>query len=409
MLFVATKAPYPPVGGGNAALHRLVTSLQDAGAGVRVVALGPAQAADGCPYRLLTTRRGRRSLWGTAAGLLGGAPAALARYRVPALAGLVEEALRELRPHVVQLEQLHVAWLLPSLLGRVPVVLRAQNVESRLVARMAALSSPPLRVLLEVEARRMARVEAWACTAADLVAAISEPDAGAFRSLAPGARVTVLPIPWSAEAEPAARLDGDPPLVALGSFDWRPNRDGVLWMLAEVWPRVRDALPGAVLHLAGPGSETLPAPAGVVRHGRVPSTAALHDPRGVALVPVRAGSGVRVRLLEAWAAGMPCVTTSVGCEGLLTAADDGALVADEAAEFAAAVIRAAVEPGLRRRLTEAGRHRLEAHRGERIARQALDLYTALAAGAAADGAERRQGRPGGGADEARAPSAGGGA
>lgn len=379
VLAVATKSPWPPVGGGRAVMHHLFDGLSAVGAEVRIVALGEGGAPAEAAYAVRVVEdRPRR--WAAVAhhALVGRSPT-LARFRSTRLRKAVEEELAEFRPDVVHLEQLHLAWLIPLLAGRVPVVLREQNVESRILERLAALMPRPLRPLVRAEAGRIAAAEASACRAATLVAAISAADAAALHALAHDARIEVVPPAWPAAAGPhGERLDGDPPIVCTGSFDWLPNRDGARWLLDDVWPAVRRVLPRALLHLAGPGSRSL---AGRAAHVVVHDAAqrALFDPRAIAVVPVRAGSGVRVRLLEAWSLGMPAVTTPVGGEGLVAADGDGALLAAEPAAFAAAVASLAGSPARRATLIAHGRQRLAIHEPRRVAARLLELYRSLPA------------------------------
>jgi len=378
VLVVATKSPWPPVGGGSVALHALLTALTGAGMGVTLVAPGTVTRDDtAAGYRVRVVPVAPRTWAAVAPHLAFGLPAAVARFRLPLLQRAVEDEVAALAPDVLHLEQLHLAWMLPALVPVVPVVLRQQNVESLLLRRLARLRRAPLSWLLRREAARLADLEKRACRTAHVVAAISAVDAGRLRELAPGASVTSLPVPFAATAPAAgAPLAGDPPLVALGSFDWAPNRDGVSWFLRTVWPGLHRQVPNAVLHLAGPGSDTLVSPhcPAVVCHGVVPSTGELLDPRGIVLVPLRAGSGVRVRILEAWAAEIPVVTTPVGGEGLVAGDGDGAALAETAQSFVAAVAALAADASLRSRLVARGRERLADHDPRRVAAAARDLY-----------------------------------
>jgi len=376
VLFVATQSPWPPAGGGTQTLHGLLAGLVGAGVGVRVVCLGTPPPADGPPpYPVVACGAPRRRWPGVAQ--LGGLRSSftLARYRVAALRDAVTSQAAAFAPHVVHLEQLQVGWLAAHLAPRVPVVLREQNVEHLLTSRLAAVASAGRRSMLRLEARLIAREEARLCAQATAVAAISRADAAALRALAPAATVAVLPAAWPGRApRPALRLAGEPAFLCAGTLDWWPNRDGVRWLLREVWPRVRAAAPAALLHLAGPGSAALGVGvAGVARH---PAAAieALGDPRAVALVPVRAGSGVRMRLLAAWDAGMAAVTSPLGGEGLVDEDGDGAALAADAAEFAAAALRVAGDAAWRARLVAAGRAKLPAHAPARVAAAAVAIY-----------------------------------
>jgi glycosyltransferase involved in cell wall biosynthesis len=376
-LVVATRSPFPPGGGGGLALHGLLQALRAAGVAVRVVALQtPREAARESPYPLRLVDANPGSWVGAVPSLASGTPLAVARYRLPRLAAALDAEIASFAPDVVHLEQLHLAWLLSRLAGRVPVVLRQQNVESLLLARFGGLFPPPLRLFSNLESRRIRRYERWACETATVVAAISEPDAASFRALAPGARVEVLPAAIAFEHVRPQPLRGSPPFLCLGSFDWLPNRDGVRWLVREVWPQLRQLAPHGVLHIAGPGSSTV-GPAddpSIERHGRVQTAASLYDPRAVVLIPLRAGSGVRMRLLEAWAAGVPAVASPLAGEGLVTANGDGALLASTAEEFAAAAAHLAEDPDLRQRIVESGRTKVADHDCGRVAIRARHLY-----------------------------------
>jgi len=395
VLVVATRPPFPPGGGGSVALHGLLQALWVAGVTVRVVALqASGQSVRESPYPQRLVEAGPRSWAGVLPSLASRTPLAVARYRLSELATAVDAEIASFAPDAVHLEQLHLAWLLSQLAGSVPVVLRQQNVESLLLARFASLFALPLRSLANLESRRTRRYERWACESATLVAAISEPDAASFRALAPGARVEVLPAAIAFDPSRPQPLRGSPPFLCLGSFDWLPNRDGARWLVREVWPKLRRLSPSGVLHIAGPGSSTLGSAhdPSIERHGRVETAASLYDPRAVVLIPLRAGSGIRMRLLEAWAAGVPAVASPIAGEGLVTANGDGALVASTAQEFAAAAAHLGEDPDLRRRIVESGRAKVAEHDCARVAARARRLYLqAIEVHPASAGVVRRTG------------------
>ena len=376
VLVVATKSPWPAAGGGSLAIAALVEALTATGIAVRVVA--PAARTVG-PTPLLRPVAVKPRPWVRAVGRrLLGLPMEISRYRLRPLAAAVDDEIGPFRPDVVHLEQIHLGWLIPRLAGRLPVVLRQQNVESDLLGQLARLAPPVLAAGLRHEARALARFEAEACRRADLVAAISEPDAEAFRRIAPDARVEVLPpVGPTVIGAGRERLAGDPPFLALGSFDWWPNRDGARWLVSAVWPQILAALPGARLHLAGRGSSTVGrGVSGVVHRGFVASPGKLYDPGATILIPVRAASGVRMRLLEAWAAGVPAVSTPVGVAGLIAGDGRGVAVGVDAEEFAALAVRLARDGAMRSALVTAGAAQLAGFAPALVAERAIRLYEA---------------------------------
>ncbi len=379
MLVVATKSPWLGSGGGHLVVRAFVEALRDSGIAVRLVA--PAGAAGGTDGQHPLVRAvgvaPRRWLSAAPRAILGRS-VVVGRWVLHRLEAAVSDEVRRFRPDLVHIEQVHLSWLIPGLVRQLPVVLRQQNVESHILGQLAQGAPPGVAGALRREARALARVEAEACRRAHLVAAISEPDAAYLRRAAAGGHVEVLP-PIAPTVPDGGRepLAGDPSFLCVGSFDWWPNRDGARWLVREVWPLVRRALPRAMLHLAGPGSGTIGRHAGgVARLGPVATSGSLYDPNATVLIPVRAGSGVRMRLLEAWAAGVPVVTTPAGAAGLACGDRDGVLVGDSAARFAELAVRLASDGGLRASLREAGRSRLGEFTPERAVERAGSLYGA---------------------------------
>lgn len=377
VLCVATKSPWPAIGGGRVDLCGLIDALSMAGAELRVVAPANRHAGTSpAPACLRTVETTPRSWPWSLLAAVRHRSAVMARYEMTALTAAVKDELALFRPDVVHLQQAQLGWLLPVLRRRAPCVLRQENVESDLIARLATVSRWPFSVLLTREAKALARAEAAACGLAHVVAAISPHDAARLNELTSGTRVRVIPasLPLTRCGD-TETLTGDPPLLCLGSFNWRPNRDGAKWLLREVWPLLRQHLPSAVLHLAGPGTPALGrGQRGVVSHGIVADARRLYDPRVIALIPLRVGSGVRMRLLEAWSAGVPAVTTTAGCAGVGTPDSLGALVADTPDAFAREVARLVSDPSLREQLVAAGRGILLEHQPARVAAAARACY-----------------------------------
>jgi glycosyltransferase involved in cell wall biosynthesis len=353
------------------------------------------------------------------------APLSIVRHSLAAVRREVERLVARDRIDLLHAEQLQaLPQAAPGRRRGLPVVLRAQNVESDLWA--AAGSGR----LLAAEARRLAAWEGRAVAAADLTLAVSAADAERLARLAApggggearvrgagpagvavevgsgpgGPRVEVLPPPFPERLEPpGAALPGAPAVVLLGSAGWPPNRDAAAWFLAEVWPSVRRALPAARLHIFG-GAEAAPpggsdrgdggdgGEEGIHRHPP-PGDSAIAFARGsIHAVPLRFGSGVRMKVLEAWARGVPVAATPEAVAGL--APEDGreVLVAHGAADFAAAISRLHHEPALAETLVEGGRRALrQRHDPGQAARRLLAAYEGVLARRVAD--DRRLPRP----------------
>jgi glycosyltransferase involved in cell wall biosynthesis len=151
--------------------------------------------------------------------------------------------------------------------------------------------------------------------------------------------------------------------VLVGSFHYLPNLDAARWTAAAIAPALRRLDPRATVRLVGDGPAEMTRLAGlpgVVWTGPVADAGLDLQAASAAVVPLRAGSGTRVKIVEAWAHGVPVVTTAIGAEGLDARDGEHLLVADDADAIAGAVIRLSTDDGLRRRLVDAGRRRWRA-------------------------------------------------
>jgi glycosyltransferase involved in cell wall biosynthesis len=162
-------------------------------------------------------------------------------------------------------------------------------------------------------------------------------------------------------------------VVVFGSRGWLPNEDSVAWYLKDVWPAVRAEVPGAILHLYG--TDLAAPPEGVVVHPPPGDSSEAFPPGSILAVPLRIASGVRIKVLEAWARGVPVVATPAALAGLEVEDGREALVAREPQEFVAAIRRLHAEPGLAAALVQEGlRARRERHDPAAIAWRLMEEY-----------------------------------
>jgi hypothetical protein len=382
VLAIATKAPWPAVDGGRFLLLNTLRAL--AAAGCRLTLVAPVDPAR---FDLAAVARElipfctpalvpAAPLPPLAAWLRsGGAPLSIARHTLPAVRREVERRLATERFDVVHAEQLQaMPQAEPAFAHGIPVVLRAQNVESDLWAETAWRGRGLRGSLLRREARKLAAWEGNAVRRAAATLALTEEDASRLRELAGGGgRVSVVRAAFPEMPPGTGRLAGEPAVVVFGSRGWLPNEESTVWFAAEVWPAVRAALPRAILHLFGapPGLE---AP-GVAVHLSPEDSAEVYAPGSILAVPLRIASGVRIKILEAWARGVPVVATPAALSGL--EAQDGreALVARDAQEFAIAITRLHRQPGLAEKLVEGGRRaRRERHEPGMVAEGLAEAY-----------------------------------
>ena len=158
---------------------------------------------------------------------------------------------------------------------------------------------------------------------AAVLVALTEFEASSFRRFQLPTPIRVIPIAVdTAELQPVKRSPSSQHIVTLGTLHYPPNADGIRWFVDEVFPKITSRVPDASVTIIGknPPADFLAFPdryAGRIRvTGYVPELLPYLQEAAIMVVPVRAGGGMRVRILEAFAGGMPVVTTTVGLEGI---------------------------------------------------------------------------------------------
>jgi glycosyltransferase involved in cell wall biosynthesis len=169
----------------------------------------------------------------------------------------------------------------------------------------------------------------------------------------------------TASLQPVKRFEGSLNILTLGTLLYPPNADGIRWFAREVFPIIRNELPGASLTIIGknPPQDFIQlshqSSGAIEVTGYVPDLVPYLEKAGVMVIPVRAGGGMRVRILEAFSRGIPVVTTTVGLEGIDARVGEDVLVEDTAAGFASATIRLLQNPALQGKIANNGRRLAE--------------------------------------------------
>jgi glycosyltransferase involved in cell wall biosynthesis len=255
------------------------------------------------------------------------------------------------------------------------VIFDAHNAVWTIVERMRQNAPAPLRPVAALEAQRIKRYEGQIIHSFDHTLAVTEPDRQALLQAAvayskdaavPSSRISVVPIAVDTiTLAPATRRPGSLNIFTLGTLHYPPNADGIRWFLQEVFPLVQKQTPGASLTIVGknPPQDFLHAaalhPEAVQVTGYVPDLAPYIEQAALMVVPVRAGGGMRVRILEGFARGIPVVTTTVGLEGIDAQPGEEVLLADTPADFAREVVRLLHDQGLQAHLSSSGRRLAE--------------------------------------------------
>jgi len=371
ILAVLLSPPVPATAGHRVRNRSLLRALALEGHEVTVVAFASSQEITEpsrefrglChEYHLLPAPEGsslRRLL-----AVLGSKPYGAVRLTVPAMRTLVEEQLAKTDFDTILCDDCYMAGNIPAG-NRVPVVLNKHDITCRIVRQFAAAERNPFKkIYASLEAAKIERLEAAACDMAEAVAVCSACDGDVLREISPNVRQFVVPNVVDVEKyAPAGAGDGRTVLF-VGAMDWLPNQDGADFLVFDILPRLRQLVPSVRVVLAGRN----PSPEFISRFASFPDvtfTGTVAELRpiiarsAVCVVPLRIGSGTRLKILEASAMAKPVVSTALGAEGLDLRHGHEILLEDKPRAFAEAVALLLNEPARASALGAAARVAVE--------------------------------------------------
>lgn len=355
ILILSNKVPYPASDGSSIAMRSMVDALSSNHAQVWLLCLNTRKhfrseaeirkhQAEKINLEFFNVDTDVKPL-AAILNLLGSQAYHVSRFYQKSLANRLRDLLAQERFDIIQLEGLPMAVYLPLLrsLSDASLVIRAHNIEYQIWERHLAHEQNPIRkAYLSLQVARLRKFEKQSLEQADAVVFITHRDQETYRDW--GGKSLAITSPCGlnpAEHPPISGASSKYDLVHLASLDWLPNRQGAWWFLKEVWPLILEARPETTMGFGGRdmpkeiiemGSEQLwlyPHVANArefVSHGKV------------AVIPLLAGSGMRIKLLEMLAWGMPTVSTEIGAEGIPIQNYQQGILASDPESFAAAVV-----------------------------------------------------------------------
>jgi polysaccharide biosynthesis protein PslH len=296
-----------------------------------------------------------------AGGFFSKRPHQFVRYHSPQVTLELRQLLEKEKFDVVVCDFLAAAQLIPWHFPT-PKVLFTHNVEALIWKRHCAVARNPLwKAICWREYCTTAFAERRYLNLADHVLTVSDTDREVFAQTIDPAKITVIPTGVDSDFfRPRAGEEQPNTLVFTGSMDYMPNEDGICYFVEQILPRVRLHLPNVALLVVGrrPSPRLLKLATmtpGVEVTGSVEDIRPYVQRGSVYVVPLRVGSGTRLKIFEAMAMGKAVVSTSVGAEGLPVRPEQNILIADTPDEFANAVVRLIADRNLRIELGRAAR------------------------------------------------------
>lgn len=298
--------------------------------------------------------------------LLSGDPWMMLRDERPEMRKVLANLAATTRFDVVHADQLNMGQY-ALMFQNSRKVLDLHNALWMLYKRLADTTSltSPMKYILMRDWTLLKQYEGEMCRRFDAVTAVSDEDRKLL--IEAGARDDIVVIPIAIDTDEQAlinRRPANPHIVHIGTMYWPPNIDGITWFLDEIYPLVKQQVPDVRCTLIGSRP-----PASIIERGHTDRTLTVtgyvEDPlpfledSSMMVVPLRAGGGMRVKILNALSQGIPMVSTTVGCEGINLANGKDILIADDPQKFAQETTRLLTDAELNYDLTQTGRQTVQ--------------------------------------------------
>ena len=387
VLLLANKVPYPPFDGSSLAIRSMVEAYRLNEVAVRLLVLNtnkhhrdPATVRRNTPPGVeidLLPVRTRPTALGALLNLANPLPYHVSRFYKPILKRALRSLLKAETFDYIQLEGLAMAPYAAYIrrYSQAPVLLRAHNIEHHIWERHQAHEKNFLRRLyLQLENTRLRRYEKKQLQAMDGLLFIAAPDRDWFRAQGGKQPAAVFPCGTDASAPKQTPSAPSYDITYLASLDWLPNQQGMQWFMDQVWPRLQTLRPGTTMALAG---QRMPEHLRRWQSSLFHVIGAVKDGPGfiqeglLTVVPLLAGSGMRVKLIENLAIGQPMVVTPQAAEGLPLQNGEHLLIEQDPEAFARATVQLLKQPAEASVLGQTGqswvlRHYQHAQIGKRL-------------------------------------------
>lgn len=369
VLVLSTKLPYPPKDGGAIATLNLSLGLAEAGCEMTMLTFNtkkhyfpPEEIPSGIKKKIriisIETDTSLKIFDALANLLFTRKPYIAERYKSKEFSSKLEQLLAEQSFDLIQLEGPYLSHYIPLIRNssKAKLSLRAHNIEHEIWKRKAKNEeSLGARFYLMSLARRVKKLELDILDQVDMIVPISERDHKIIQELKPGIRGITIPTGIDIEDYPLNKNEIDNSVFFLGSLDWLPNQEGLVWYKKYVLPHLEKEEKGPLMHFAGRNApeellRTLKDPS-MIYHGEVEDARAYMRKYSIMAVPLLTGSGIRIKIIEGMALGKCVVTTTKGAEGIPVTNGENILIANDEESFAKHLASLVSDKDLRMRIS----------------------------------------------------------
>lgn len=393
ILILSPKVPYPPKDGGAIATLGLARGLASSGAEITMLCLNTRKhysESSELPDKLTsaikivsvyhnTEIHFTKAIYNL---LFSNEPYSGTRFISHGFQSKLTELLKENEYDIIQLEGPYMGYYIPIIkkFSKAKISLRAHNVEHEIWARKAANESNLVTSkYLSMLSKRIRQHENKILNSADLLVPISERDEKLLLELNPSLRSVVIPAGVDADNYPESKDPEYPSLFFIGSLDWMPNQEGLIWFLDNVWPEVQKANE-VKFHVAGrnaPGwLERKIRSKEAVFHYEVEDAYEFMNRYAIMVSPIFSGSGIRIKILEAMMMGKVVISTRIGSEGISYTHGENILLADDPSTFTRFILDYSTNRKKYDRIAKNSRNYVrENFNNEKFSKTLIEFYT----------------------------------
>jgi glycosyltransferase involved in cell wall biosynthesis len=393
ILQLCNRVPYPPTDGGSIAMHSLSQSLISAGAEVKIFAMNTSRHRvdlDSLPRDYCSKTKIEAVDIDTRVrplpaflNLFSSESYNVNRFDRQQVHKKIQNILSESDFNIIQFESIFCAPYLKTvrLHSSAKCVLRAHNVEYLIWERMAVRSRSLKKAYLKLLAARLKKYEQEIIGSFDAVLPMTKLDANIFSLHAPEVLQKIVPIGLNADAYPYSENQKEELcLFHLGAMDWLPNREAIEWFMENCWLDVKEKSTGLKVYFAGRGFpvELKINDDRIIYDDEIKNAVEYMQGKAIMIVPLLSGSGMRVKILQAFALGKAVISTSIGAEGIECTQGENILIADSPSDFISAIMKLVHDEPLRKKIGRNARQLFfEKYSSEKIANELIGFYQTL--------------------------------
>jgi len=394
ILQICNKPPYPPHEGGSIAMHNITMGLINAGHQIKVLAISSykntVSYSDLPDWYLKTTNF--ESVFVDLKinpifaflNLFSKKSYHVHRFISDDFKNKIIEILKIEKFDIIQLETLFLTPYVEVIktYSNAKIVLRAHNIEHLIWERIATETKNPFKKFyLNHLSKTLKNYETEAVSKYDGLASISKNDAVFFRNL--NFSVPIIDISFGVDVEDYTYRfsQENTALFHIGAMNWIPNQEGMKWFILNVWQQITDDFPDLEFYIAG---RKMPDWFSKLKYsdlhiiGEVENAKEFIQSKGIMIVPLFSGSGIRIKIIEAMALGKVVISTKTGAEGINYMNRENILIANNADEFKLAVKEIINDGNLRKKIAENARLLVEKeHNNKTIIDKLTEFYFQL--------------------------------